>query len=497
MFRRVVAVYLLISLTALGCLAMSVAVGARSVVIARTEGVSLARIRAVVGELAWTDLLAAPAAALGATISGVVLVGGACLLWKSLRLAEQVERQLVQVAEIQSSSEPHIDLVIGRGMAARGWNRLSQLLAEAAAQDGLHDRLATALERYRRSGEVELLDAYPDGVAVTDPQGRFAFANPTAAALLGDSGSNLPLAERAIYDVLIDEAPHSELAPLLEADSQQRNVVVELTRDHTGGESVLRVARRPLRTSGGQPTGAHIWSLRDVTQQKLAEKMHNEFVNSATHELRTPMANIKAYAETLAGADELDLEEQKEFCNTINAEVSRLSRLIDDLLSIESMEVGSLALARQETDVERLLREKVEMVRPLMEKKKLHFDVRLPEKLPKMLIDKDKVALAIDNLLGNAAKYTPVGGEVAFHVEVDEKSLRVEVRDTGVGIAADELPMVFDKFFRSQDPRVRDESGTGLGLAMVREIVHLHGGELNAESKLDEGSTFAFTLPMG
>jgi two-component system phosphate regulon sensor histidine kinase PhoR len=305
-----------------------------------------------------------------------------------------------------------------------------------------------------------------------------------------------------IYDTLSSEAAHSELAPLLDAEGHERNVVVELTRGETAGDCVLRVARHPLRAGSGAAGGSgaisgHIWSIRDVTQQKLAERMHNEFVNSATHELRTPMANIKAYAETLAGADELNLEEQKEFCNTINSEVSRLSRLIDDLLSIESMEVGSLALARQETDVERLLREKVEMVRPLMEKKKLAFHVSLPEKLPKMCIDKDKVALAIDNLLGNAAKYTPAGGEVSLRVDVDEQTLHVHVQDTGVGIAPEEVSKVFEKFFRSEDPRIRDETGTGLGLAMVREIVHLHGGEIEVQSRLNEGSTFGFTLPMG
>jgi two-component system phosphate regulon sensor histidine kinase PhoR len=495
MCRRVVACHLLFSLVALACLAVCAVAAGRSAALRSAQGRQVAHARSEVSA-GWLEPLVSPWAALGAVLSVLALSAGAIVLWRSLRVVDQIERQLCQVAQAPRP-DSQIGLVLGGGLAARGWNRLTEAVTQSAMQDGLHQRLGEALERYRRRGSDLLLAGLPDGVAVTDRQGRVTLLNPTASSLLTGGDAEQPLDGSMIYDRLSDTAAHSELAPLLAADAQERNVVVELSRYDPSGDVVLRVARHPLRDTGGQATGSHIWSIRDVTQQKLAEKMHNDFVNSATHELRTPMANIKAYAETLAEATHLDLEEQKEFCNTINAEVSRLSRLIDDLLSIESMEVGSLALDRQETDVERLLREKVEMVRPLMEKKDLAFHVSLPEKLPKMHLDKDKVALAVDNLLGNAAKYTPAGGEVSLRVDVDEHALQIQVQDTGVGIAAEEASKVFDKFFRSSDPRVRDEKGTGLGLAMVREIVHLHGGEVNVQSRLNEGSTFSITLPMG
>jgi two-component system phosphate regulon sensor histidine kinase PhoR len=425
----------------------------------------------------------------------LLFTSGAWLLQRMLRVASAVETQLARLARRPLRETP-LELVVGSSAAAVGWNRLVAEVARAADDDGLHNRLGTALQAYRNHSNGLILDSFPEGVAVTDPHGQITYANPTLSALLFDEGEDSSPEGDVMYDHLSREAAHNEIAALLEPDSLQRSVVVELTRFDLDSESVLRVARYPLRGRGDNAE-SHVWSVRDVTQQKLAEKMHTEFVNSATHELRTPMANIKAYAETLAQADELAIEEQKEFCNTINAEVSRLSRMIDDLLSIESMEVGSLALVRLETDVERLLREKVEMARPLMDKKSLSFQVRLPEKLPKMLLDKDKIALAIDNLLGNAAKYTPPGGEVALRVDIDEEALQIHVQDSGVGIAEGELAKVFDKFFRSADVRVREETGTGLGLAMVREIVTLHGGEITVKSKLDEGSTFSITLPMG
>lgn len=425
------------------------------------------------------------------------LAAGGVLQWRLLRVYGEIDVHLTRIAN-QPQRELSLGLAAGSSAAAVGWNRVVASVAQSADDDGLHDRLGAALERYRSRKNGVVLDSFPEGVAVTDLHGRITYANPTLAALLFDDeqGEESTVEGALMYDHLGREAAHNEIAALLDPDGQERSVVVELTRLDVDRESVLRVARYPLR-GGGRTAGSHVWSVRDVTQQKLSEKMHTEFVNSATHELRTPMANIKAYAETLAQTDQLELEEQKEFCNTINAEVSRLSRMIDDLLSIESMEVGSLALNRQETDIERLLREKVEMARPLMEKKKHTFHVRLPEKLTKMPVDKDKIALAIDNLLGNAAKYTPAGGEVSLRVDVDEQTLLIQVQDSGVGISEAELPKVFDKFFRSSDARVRGETGTGLGLAMVWEIVHLHGGEVRVQSKLDGGSTFTIMLPLG
>jgi two-component system phosphate regulon sensor histidine kinase PhoR len=209
------------------------------------------------------------------------------------------------------------------------------------------------------------------------------------------------------------------------------------------------------------------------------------------------LANIKAYAETLSLTEMLDVDKQKEFCNTINAEATRLARLIDDLLSISSMEVGALSLARHETDVDRLLHEAMDKVRPQMAKKHITLHASLPEKLPKLKLDKDKIAATLVNLLGNAAKYTPEGGQVHFKVQAKQDVLQIDVEDTGFGISAEELPKVFDKFFRSSDPRVQKETGSGLGLSLVQEVIRLHGGKLGVQSELNKGTKFTVTLPLG
>ena len=229
-------------------------------------------------------------------------------------------------------------------------------------------------------------------------------------------------------------------------------------------------------------------SIRDVTQQKLAEEMRDQFVDTATHELRTPLANIKAYAETLALADVIDVEQQKQFLNTINSEATRLARFVDDLLSVSSMELGSLSLNKQVTDLRRMLNEVLAKIRPQIEEKQLTFEVALPEKMPEPELDKDKIATVLVNLLGNAVKYTPAGGRVTFRVNITDQQIEISVEDTGVGIAADELPKVFDKFFRSQRPARagtnghRPGPGAGAGSRAAARRPN-HGGKRNQQGQ--------------
>ena len=289
---------------------------------------------------------------------------------------------------------------------------------------------------------------------------------------------------------MVDSAGRDEL---LSPIARRRTAVCEVLQRSNDAERVLRVVRLPL---GGEAAKGFVWSLRDVTQQKLAEQTRDRFIDTATHELRTPLSNIKAYAETLATSEYIDIELQKEFCNIINSEVTRLARFIDDLLSISSMEVGALTVDRQKVETERLFAEVLSKVEPQMQKKSIDFQTSLAPKLPELQLDKDKIIAVIVNVVGNAAKYTAEGGRVSLKVKADDGFLRIAVEDTGVGIAENELERVFDKFFRSDDPRVQAEVGSGLGLSLAREVVRMHGGEITVESELNQGSTFTILLPL-
>ena len=139
---------------------------------------------------------------------------------------------------------------------------------------------------------------------------------------------------------------------------------------------------------------------------------------------------------------------------------------------------------------------RAETVQPLIDKKSIEFTAKIPDKLPNLNVDKDKISATLVNLLGNAVKYTPDHGRVAIHVQQSPDEIQIHVEDSGFGIAEEELPKVFDQFFRSADERVREISGSGLGLAFAHEVTRMHGGELTVQSELNKGTRFVMTLPL-
>jgi PAS domain S-box-containing protein len=458
----------------------------------------LGELRIAVGQpgIASTLAAAAPVAPL-AVLAPLALVSlGAWSLWRLVRPIADVERGLQGIARLPYGAEVSAEPIRARDATSFGWNRLVDRL-HALQKDAVQGGAAATLEQLassRGDGRFEeALQRLTDGVAVTDAAGRIEFANHAVAALLGDEQTGMELAGASLEDRLLQFANDENRQELLSPATRTRTAVCELVQQGEDSERVLRVARLPL---SGAAAPRYVWSLRDITQQKLAEQTRDRFIDTATHELRTPLTNIKAYAETLASAEMIDVELQKEFCNIINSEVTRLARFIDDLLSISSMEVGALSIDRQKVETERMFAEVLAKVQPHMQQKSIRFDVQLSAKLPELHLDKDKIIAVVVNIVGNAAKYTPDGGRVSLKVNAEDGHLRIAVEDTGVGIAAEEIPKVFEKFFRSDDPRVQAEVGSGLGLSLAREVVRMHGGEIVVESQLNQGSTFTILLPI-
>jgi len=456
---------------------------------------------------------------------GIAIAAATTIAWwrtrRRLKRSEAIRRQLAGWARNRQRELQVLERVRTEGPEGYGWNllldRIDSLIAEA------DERSDAAIPAERSlSDPCEILDDLPDGIAVFDETGHIAYLNDNLQALLDErtrermpagsadrsrtanamGGSQGPNEEIGSATVVMETStaadPTRALAGLHDDGSLivRKPTVTILEGERSIGNRILRVARHPRWNPSTRELRGTIWIVRDVTQQKLAEKMRDEFLDSATHELRTPLANIKAYAETLTLSDVTEIEQQKEFCNIINAEATRLARLIDDLLSISSMEVGSLSVNCQRTEVDRLLKEVVSRVRPTMEKKQQKFHVLIDEKIPEMKLDKDKFATVLVNLLGNASKYTPEQGNVTLRARADDAYLTIEVEDTGVGISQEELPRIFEKFFRSDDPRVRAENGTGLGLSLTQELVRLHGGSLTVRSQIDQGTCFCVRMPL-
>ncbi len=423
----------------------------------------------------------------------VVLLIGAAVLKQTVRGSAAIERELHRIAQTGDVSAARLRPLPGNDPSVFGWNTLLDRLATQASLTALEQSVTRALRGYEDQQFLAVINSLPDGIAVTDATGRIKLAN-TALAVFASKESP----ENLVGEILLTALGCAEAAnagDVRQAFAQaSRPAVAELRRSEQIEDGVWRIARHPIRQANGDQR--FVWTVRDITQQAIVNQSRSDFVSTATHELRTPLANIKAYAETLATHDQIDIELQKEFCNIINAEATRLSRFVDEVLDVSQIESGSFVIDRRETDLGRLLQNVIEHVRPQMAQKEIDFTFKLPPKLPKLSLDKDKFQAALVNLLGNAAKYTPEGGAVALEVEFKPSQIAFHVQDSGIGIAEDEIPRVFEKFYRSGDERVTELSGNGLGLAFTQEVVRLHGGRVSVESKLNEGSRFTIRMPV-
>lgn len=428
---------------------------------------------------------------------GVLLLVGAFVLRHTLRLNQVIEEQLWRLKDAEDIYQADLQPVAMADPTAQGWNTLLGHIQDQTLLKSLDERLQGALGSSGSKHWEEIFNALPVGIAVSDSRGILTLANSTFLSLSGQPSLDQIIGEKFL-DLLagctLSTSPQtSELFEKLQ--SGPRNLTCEFHLGQEMVDGVLRIQRIAV-VGNKDDAGTVLWILRDITQQKLADDMRNQFLSTATHELRTPLANIRAYAETLGSSPDLNVEKQKGFYNIIVSEATRLSRFVDDLLNVSQMEAGAITVTRHETDLERMIHEVMENVQPLAVQKNIRIEKQLPPKLPKLRTDKDKLVAGLVNLLGNAVKYTPNDGQVRLLIEVEANKIHFHVEDTGIGISEEEIPRLFEKFFRSSDQRVQDINGSGLGLAFSQEVARLHGGKITALSELNKGSRFTMTLPL-
>jgi two-component system phosphate regulon sensor histidine kinase PhoR len=233
----------------------------------------------------------------------------------------------------------------------------------------------------------------------------------------------------------------------------------------------------------------------DITDLKRLEKVRRDFVANVSHELRTPVTVIKGYAETLlAGEITADTERAQRFVGIIHDHAERLANLIGDLLSISEIESGELSLDLAPLRLEVVALRAASLLEQQARAKGISVDISGLDTAPSVLADHDRIEQVLVNLLDNAIKYTPDNGAVTISARDERDKVLVAVTDTGIGIPPRELPRLFERFYRVDKGRSRDEGGTGLGLSIVKHIVQLHGGTATVESTPGKGSTFSFTL---
>jgi len=324
---------------------------------------------------------------------------------------------------------------------------------------------------------------------VLDDKAQITYANGAAAVLLNVKREEL--LEKPVRDVFENESIATAAEALATGRTRQR-AIVDVTRPGTE-RTVLRLTAKPMRR---EESGRAIVVVEDVTQQKVAEESRGAFVAQATHELRTPLTNIRLYIETLVDEGETDPAVRAKCLNVVQSEVRRLERIVGDMLSVAEIEAGQLKLRSAEVRMDQLFTELEADLRAGADDKEIKLVFDLPLKFGVMTADRDKLMLALHNIVGNAIKYTPAGGTVSVRVSEEGSGLRVDVVDNGIGIKPEEQELVFERFYRAKDRRLANITGSGIGLALARQIVRLHGGDITVASAIDKGSTFTITVPI-
>ena len=251
------------------------------------------------------------------------------------------------------------------------------------------------------------------------------------------------------------------------------------------------------KTTGGE-VGKLIDSFNKMTDHiRLQEEKRQEFVSNASHELKTPLSSIKLISDSLLNAPDAPKEMVDEFLTDMNVQVERLARIVDKLLTLTRMDSAS-SVSRMEfavADITELCSNIAKALRPLAEQKHIELEYN-PELTVYSKIERDRMWEAIYNVLDNSIKYTRENGKVTMNLSKDEHNIIIEIKDTGIGIAQDELYKIFDRFYRVDKARARETGGTGLGLSIALTAVELHGGNIQVESEEGVGSTFRIFIPI-
>ncbi len=351
-----------------------------------------------------------------------------------------------------------------------------------------------------------VLQSMAEGVVVVDPAGNVVLCNRTAQELFG-----LPATQDWRGKPLQAFSRHPLLQELLREVANRRPSDPPVTREieiEGKGQRYLSASAMQVSEDGTTVSG-YVLVFHDLTQLKRLESVRADFVANVSHELRTPLTAIKGYAETLLNGALKDPDAAVRFLTIIDRHSERLSRLIDDLLTLSNLESGAVELRHDEIALAELISEVFEVVKDKAERGSIKLMQELPPELPLLLGDSDRLQQVLLNLIDNAIKYTPASGTVTvtakivhdphgseIDAELEGEWLEVMVADTGCGIPESEIPRLTQRFYRVDKARSRELGGTGLGLAIVKHIIQAHGGSLRIESQINQGTTVHILLPL-
>jgi two-component system phosphate regulon sensor histidine kinase PhoR len=448
----------------------------------------VSQVEAQVARLRRVTLVAAVMAVLGAAVLAIVIAE---------RVARPV-RRLTEVVRRMTAGDLGARLLPATqdeiGQLTRSFNQMANRLRET---------INTLTEQQNRLSAV--LDNMADGVLITDDQGLVRLINPAAATSLDTDG------ERALGRSFAQVARDHRVIDLWRRCYKERVEQVEpVEMDRQG--AFLQVIVTPLQDSQDRSC---LIILQDLTRMRQLETVRRDFISNISHELRTPMASLKALVDTLRAGALHDPPAAQRFLDRMDLEVDALTQMVQELLQLSRIESGRAPIRLEPVNMAEVVIPPLERLRPQMERAELALSVDIPSPPPSVLADIDRIQQVVTNVVHNAIKFTPAGGSIQVSVRefslVDEKCTAEElaglemtelesgdwvlitVEDTGVGIPSSDLPRIFERFYKAD--RARSGGGTGLGLSIAKHIVQAHNGHIWAESVEDQGSSFYVALP--
>jgi two-component system phosphate regulon sensor histidine kinase PhoR len=367
--------------------------------------------------------------------------------------------------------------------------RLRRADAERKGRDISEQRLRREVELKEQSQRTAaLFDRMVEGLIVVDSGGRIRLANRAAAALFGFEGS-------AAGKTVLEATRHHEVAAVVSRLDRELEVLgYELRIDSMAAPRFLQVNALAMRDAAGANDGA-ILVFHDLTRLRQLEGVRQEFVANVSHELRTPLSLIKSATETLLDGAKDDAAALTRFLQIIDKHANRLALLIDDLLLLSTLDSGGLRLNRQPLPFKSTVQDAIDD----LETRALSRNAALENLVPASLVvlaDSDRMRQVISNLIDNAIKYGRAGGKTSVEGrQLPDGRIEIAVVDDGPGIPRDSQERIFERFYRVDKARSREQGGTGLGLAIVKHVVQAHGGEVRLESEPGAGSRFIINLP--
>ncbi|MDW7670964.1 MAG: ATP-binding protein [Bacillota bacterium] len=352
-------------------------------------------------------------------------------------------------------------------------------------------RLKTVLQEI--SSEKQKLDTIltdmADGVIATTIEGTLIHINPRALAMLSLSREE---AVQMTFDQLFQ--PINERLTLKAIRDDERgwsgNEVLDM-RDGTK----LRASYAPYRGEEEIIEGV-VLLLQDITEHEKLEKMRKEFVANVSHELKTPLTTIKSYAETMLEGGIDDPELQERFLKVIDDEADRMARLVRDLLQLSNLDYQQMKWDPKPVNLLHLMDKAVRNMEHSIRQKNHSLQYEPPQEALYTYGDEDAIEQVIINIVSNAIKYTPDGGELRIYLEAEKSTVSLTVQDNGIGIPSQDMPRVFERFYRVDKARSREMGGTGLGLSIAQQIIEAHGGSIHLYSRENKGTRVVMRLPM-